>query len=244
MHQPRAARTHSRICLAAAAGLMLAATLASCVAREQYRGGEKTDTPASGGHASGGTGPLVIAGQPTEVAGTDDGPTNTGAECATSAACAPPLPYCDAGAGRCVECLTSRNCGGTGRGLCNTNTFACVHCLGDKDCTSAAPYCATDIGECVECLTSQNCGDDQLACDRSAYRCVPQCETHQDCEQAAGTPWCDPDRSLCVACLNDDDCGAPTPHCSEQRKLCVQCRTSADCQASAPCIAGTCGSAK
>jgi hypothetical protein len=179
--------------------------------------------PTGGAGGGGGTGAGAGAGSPT--AGGDRG------ECQTSAQCALPFPYCLTSRGVCVECLSRSNCSGTGRNFCDLASNTCAVCLMDANCSHTAPYCATAIGACVECLSNENCGTDDLVCDRETYHCVKSCRQNSDCADNAATPLCDPDRSLCVACLEDVDCPGRSPRCAADTKSCVGCLADEDCAA-------------
>lgn len=223
--------------------LLAAAAAGGCVAQEPYHqpaeeGGSGGKPPGS---AAAGKGGLELAAGAS--AGTDAGGSATepsGDVCLSSAQCAKPNPYCLAATGRCVECLSQRNCVGTGFTYCDSRTYTCVACLNDTQCAHERPYCAGNLGQCVECLSTDNCGDTGLLCDRRGFRCVPSCSSHADCAASVLTPFCDPETSLCVACLADDACTAPTSRCSPDTRSCVQCVDSGDCQPGVACVAGAC----
>lgn len=239
-----------------------ALSFAGCVAQEPY---DAQVAPAGG--SSGSAGSLNV--DPSEAGASESpggaGPIDEpGVGCTASSQCGAPFPYCATDIGRCVQCMSNPNCaGGSSHRYCDPKSFACVACLTDQQCSSLAPYCASAIGTCVQCLTSANCGDPGLACDRINFRCVPSCETNADCAAAFETPFCDPSRSLCVACASDQDCTGLTPRCDTQagscvecvedadcpkaaarcdtrKSACVQCLTSRDCSSGATCVGGTC----
>jgi len=250
-----------RFCLA----LLLAGGLcASCVAQEAYK--PNSGSGGATGQSSSGVGGLVVT-PPDEGAGVGGLGEGSGppveAACRTSDECALPYPYCQVAIGRCVECLSNRNCAGTGRTFCESNTGTCVVCLQNTQCPHTLPYCADSLGECVECLTSANCGTAGYACDRDSYHCVPSCHSNADCADSPATPYCDPERNLCVACITDDacpgtaprcylptkscvkclaeeDCSGITPRCDTRKHTCVQCITNQDCQPGVSCVAGNC----
>lgn len=241
----------------------LALLVVGCVAQEPY-----DPSPHTGGAApvaSSGAGGLSLAtsGAAGAPAGGEAAVEPTSVRCHSSDECAPPLPYCSASLGRCVECLSRRNCTGTERPYCDLSSNSCVYCLSDAQCLAVAPYCATSIGHCVQCLSAENCGSAGLLCDRDNYRCVPSCQSHADCDSAPSTPFCDPARNLCVACVDDagcsgatprcdlsndscvgcvgdDDCRSPSPRCDLLQHSCVECLSSRDCQPGVSCVAGAC----
>lgn len=218
-------------CVLAALGLLLA----NCVAQEDYRA-----TPAAGGTAgspSAGLGGLSLL-NPAGAGGSSADPA--AGRCRSSDECAPPVPYCSTSLGRCVECLSRANCVGSGRSYCELSSNTCVYCLTDTQCAQAAPYCAVGIGHCVECLSSANCGTPGLVCDRDNYHCTSVCEKHADCASFPATPFCDPDRNLCVACVADEACALPTPRCDPKQHACVACVSADDCQPGVACVAGAC----
>jgi hypothetical protein len=241
------------------------ALLASCVAQEPYKSSQAMG--GSAGSTGVGSGGLQLTNPDGAAAGAGgDGslpgePVPVG--CRSSDECASPLPYCSVLLARCVECLSQRNCAGTGRPYCELTMNTCVYCLSDAQCPHAAPYCATTIGACVECLSTDNCGSAGLACDRDNYHCVPTCKSHADCASSPLKPFCDPERNLCVACvtddacpastprcaadtetcvkcLGDDDCASPSPRCDVKKRACVECLTNRDCQTGVQCVAGAC----
>jgi len=257
-----------------AVAVLAAVLAASCVAQEPYQprtsaGGGSAGTRAN---AAGKAGLELV--EPTEggagSAATSGGATSGGPEpeCLTSEECALPYPYCSPTTQRCVECLSQRNCSGSGRAYCEPKSNVCVSCLTDAQCPHTEPYCATTLGLCVSCLSSDNCGGGGRACDRTSFRCVPTCGTHADCAGTAETQYCDPERNLCVACIADDgctsdatprcaldgkkcvqclgnaDCASPTPLCDTKTHGCAECLSSADCSPGVFCIAGTCADPK
>lgn len=216
--------------LGACFSLASALGISACLAQETY------ESPRGNAGAAGKpTGPLDLGGNvSTDPAAPGDGaaPSDSAksdAECSASRDCAPPSPYCLVSAGVCVECLTNYNCAGSTRRFCDVRTNTCVECLLDDVCPKAAPYCAASLGSCVECLSSANCGEAGLTCDRLNYRCVETCQTHEDCAGTPQAPFCDPDRSLCVACLVDEDCPSALPRCEADAKSCVGCVDDVDC---------------
>jgi len=245
------------------AALWLAGTpLLSCVAQEPY---EPARASGGAGKASGGSAGLQLSNPGGASAGVGGvaGEQPSTATCHGSGECAKPFPYCSATLGRCVECVSQKNCNGTGRAYCEPRTNACVHCLADTQCTRAAPYCATTIGECVECISSANCGRAGVVCDRDSFHCVPSCKSNAECASAPSTPICDPERNLCVACVSDDscpanlprctadtkacvkcladdDCASPSSRCDLDQHACVECLTNNDCQSGVQCVAGAC----
>jgi len=260
-HRSRARFVHHRL---VGLGLLSGLWLGSCVAQEPYRPSHGTAGSAGGLSLAGGPIMESEAGGIGGAGGSPDtAPVGTGFACISSDQCALPYPYCQPSLGRCVECISARNCAGTERRYCDTRTFECATCLGDTQCTKIAPYCALALGDCVECLSADNCGTSGLTCDRLNYRCVPSCDTNADCASAPQTPFCDPERSLCVSCVNDGDCPAVAPRCSPMGKTCVtclddgdcaiatprcdvrarvcrQCLTNRDCSPGATCVAGAC----
>lgn len=210
-----------------------------CVAQEPYH-------PPSSDGATSGTSAMVVPGGGPSLGGTagvpeggqgGDEPSQpdpgSGAACLSSDQCGPPYPYCEPKLGRCVECLSYRNCSGSSRPFC-TPSFECAACLDDAQCTKAAPYCAQTLGQCVECQSTTNCGTSGLICDRLNFWCVPACASNDDCASASSTPFCDPNRSLCVSCVSDDDCTSVAPRCKPTAKTCVACLDDGDCSGSKP----------
>src|SRR5258706_10460481 len=142
------------------AGALLFAipVVASCVAQE---GRSTPDAGGTSGKATSGNGlggSLIVAGTTSSTEGGAGSGSPVGPECTTSSECAVPNPYCVPALGKCVQCVSSKNCGGTGKVYCQTERYTCVHCLSDMQCPQILPYCAPDTGDCVECLSSANCG--------------------------------------------------------------------------------------
>ncbi|MFZ9886161.1 MAG: hypothetical protein ACO3JL_01560 [Myxococcota bacterium] len=97
------------------------------------------------------------------------------AECTAETASADcrPNELCD-NLGRCVQCITSDDCGpGTD---CNVGTGSCYsvlnRCETDDDCTTGK-RCSPASNECVtpQCLTDNDCEDSRAQCDTSTFTC-------------------------------------------------------------------------
>lgn len=199
----------------------------ACVAQEDY----KSQSGAAGAAGKSGQGSAGLGGL-SSIPDPDTGGTSGEVECRASGECARPYPYCVTALGRCVECLSSVNCSGTGTPYCSA-AHSCVACLNDGQCKSKTPYC-DDAGTCVECLSAENCGVAGWTCDRDAHRCAPNCHSNDDCSGSPETPFCDAERNVCVPCIVDRDCPGAAPRCDPNRKSCVLCVEDADCSAATP----------
>lgn len=174
-------------------------------------------------------------------AGSQDAGTDAGSDAGTDAgpcngACTGGTPHCreagEAGADRCVECLTTAHCtgaadagvvdggAGVGRPLCSADG-ECVQCVVDSDCTSAEnPVCNTGTGLCGGCTASTQCGtrfSGKPTCDVGSGDCVACTPTTEEADCV--TRACDPEAltctgaafntlGLCQACVSDRECGS------------------------------------
>lgn len=162
--------------------------------------------------------------------GDKSGGSSNAPACSSTTQCAPPTPYCDTGAGHCVECIGDDNCGNFGQRFCEPSSHSCVACLTDANCGAGQPYCSSDH-RCVECLTGANCGDPALTCNNNS-NCVPTCASDADCAGVFGNATvCDTARSFCVQCLADANCPGDNPYCVENS--CEECLTDENCAGAA-----------
>jgi len=155
--------------------------------------------------------------------------------CDHDSECGLPTWHCDTGSATCVQCLIDDDCAmlGIGRIRCDMAAHRCVECGTDGDCgqgrgcrarhcvtlcntegtsascPSAAPYCESDddSGYCVQC------GDDLPQSCKSSAVAGPICGR----------------LGMCLACLTDSDCSAPSPHCETFAGRCVECVANKDC---------------
>jgi hypothetical protein len=129
--------------------------------------------------------------------------------CASGNDCPSATPYCSA-AGRCVQCLDSRDC---------PYDLACEHVLGqcnarchdEPDCPATTPTCDEEHGVCAFCTSSDIC--------------------------AADEPVCNLVTGLCTKCSADSQCPPGRPRC-DTSGACVHCETNADCPTGARCDLG------
>lgn len=138
----------------------------------------------------------------------------------------------------CEACTYDWECGI--KGAChaiNNNHKVCVpRCKGDVDCAADGAVCLIDQTTNYKVCSNAGCV--------STTTCEPEC--------FGTTPHCS-SASVCVQCLNDDDCGAgeacdvttgtcsgtngcqpPTPIFSPEKGQCVQCTEDSQCSS------GTC----
>jgi Bacterial pre-peptidase C-terminal domain len=173
---------------------------------------------------------VTFSACPSEVQGPEGKGCSVSADCpnaqvcqdgACTAACTEAscgVGLCDLGTGRCVECLTSEDCGGNGR-VCNDFTGRCVEdipaCTSDADCLGLT--CDLDKGACVECLQDADCGLG-VRCDLMSQTCSvsTSCVTDGDC---TGGLVCEPSDRVCVACFNNAHCASGD--CDEDTNACV-----------------------
>lgn len=154
--------------------------------------------------------------------------------CGNEASCADGL-VCQDG-----ECITSCNVAGCERGLCDTESGACVDCFDTsncpdglvcnditKRCVTPLAGCSSDDecsgqrcdlgkGTCVQCLADTDCGLG-LACDLLTSSCAEakSCVSDGDCLDSV----CDPNVRVCVDCYDDVHCGQGT--CDRETSTCV-----------------------
>ena len=111
---------------------------------------------------------------------------------------------------------------------------ACDSCLEAGTCAeSALSLCHPESGACVAgCDPSAgddpgNCPDG-TRCEAARGICLA-CLTNADC--AAPTPACDTASGSCVGCVSNYDCTPQAPVCDTDALECVQCRVDGDCAA-------------
>lgn len=76
--------------------------------------------------------------------------------------------------------------------------------------------------------TNEDTGTIQLGASPPPPEPKDACTADSDCKK--GKPICDTLVSLCVGCLEDDDCSdEKKPVCSARTRSCVECRTASDC---------------
>lgn len=114
--------------------------------------------------------------------------------------CAAPVPVCDVGSGRCVQCLAAADCATTPfTPVCNPSTHGCQECETTADCAAnpgaLGPTCVTPIGYC-------QCGGPDGGPGGGVG----------DCSLNPNGVVCDPDVHACT-CLTDGDCPAPLATC-------------------------------
>jgi hypothetical protein len=104
----------------------------------------------------------------------ESGPApDAGPNCTIDDDCPPSAPECTSD-GRCVRCLSARDCNpDSGTPACNTMTGACVQCALTADCAgnAALPYCDTSANVCVRCLSNADCGFESL-CLITTHTCT------------------------------------------------------------------------
>ncbi|GAB4565499.1 MAG: hypothetical protein Tsb0020_16430 [Haliangiales bacterium] len=124
----------------------------------------------------------------------------------------------------CVECTANADCSD---GVCDLSTGQCVdsllpnhrpECCGDNcvACPDDAPYClASQIGgaACGECRSDMDCADGNFCMSGQCLPCVYDKHCGVRCESCGGDqPFClngfDAERSSCVGCVDDAQCGA------------------------------------
>jgi hypothetical protein len=92
-------------------------------------------------------------------------------------------PYCETGANKCVECLTSTNCSGA-KPICSNNL--CGACKSNDECLArdaATKICATSgsaAGSCVACTSNSHCGGSTPVCDTANNSCRA-CAADSEC---------------------------------------------------------------
>lgn len=203
-------------------------------------------------------GVLLVAscgeGEPNQIAlfESDAPPPPPEISCEPGIVCAAPHPYCFGKV--CVECLTDNNCGNK---FCDPSSHTCVECVTSGDCKLDKPYCSGH--RCRQCLVAENCGDEGLTCDTREGRCVPACQSSEQCAgpesvchpnlgmcvACAEDVDCPPDRSKCeafkcVACRSNEDCDPARPVCDPDKLDCVECLVDADCDAERSCSKRKC----
>ena len=152
---------------------------------------------------------------------------------------------CDTRTGACVSLQAMDACGLTCSGrtpACDGETGSCKVCTASAGCGGSTPVCNTApaLGACVQCTADGHCGTGQR-CHLSTFSCVaagnggsPDAgaldagapgggSTVSACSPACGglTPRCEPASGLCVACIQDSDCGAGG-QCDTSLFACVQ----------------------
>ncbi len=155
-------------------------------------------------------------------------------------------PFCEPN-GACAKCTSNSDCttGTHGGPVCNTTTGACGSvCFKDSDCAATqwcndlvgAGQCQPKVpngdpvpgGACTTTLGGRACVS--AVCDTKDNRCG-YLNGDGPCSGASGTVVCrskicattGANASLCVACIDDSACAAPTPAC-DAKNACVQCR--------------------
>ena len=191
-----------------------------------------------GGTGFGGTGFGGTAGGGFGGTGQCSPGTNLGypgCPCTTDESClkAYGIPFCSLEYGRCVRCLTDRECSGTRCGceldeVCSEARNSCVpRCSTDNDCSATAmftgwPYCDRPNSACVECTTEKQCENHSRSklCNEFLGNCV-ECFSNDDCDEDA--PICNLSNlslsNLCQKCT-DSQCEGKLCQCGEGK----QCR--------------------
>jgi Cys-rich repeat protein len=136
-------------------------------------------------------------------------------------------------AGECVQCFSNLNCHD---GVCDLASHRCVECLDNGDCWDAAPIC--DSARCTRaCTADADCSSGSLPfCEPERGLCV-ECVNSVQCSSGS-RPVCDPDQNRCVECLVHSHCGFDEPLCSSFQGECVECLSAADCPDGKVCDLG------
>jgi hypothetical protein len=158
------------------------------------------------------------SGSPGDAGGSRDGaadssPGQRGTSCEDDSACVSSGSVCLLEKKRC-GCSSGGDCKFALVKACDLSTNECVQCVDDVDCPQG-------IG---------------VVCDQTMRRCTVPC-TPGGCTgwiALAGLGFCnaDPERSVCVECAVDDDCGAqrfPEAALKCQNGACVQCSDNGEC---------------
>jgi hypothetical protein len=129
----------------------------------------------------------------------------------------------------CVECFKDQDCEPFGL-YCDYSLNRCASCNDDYGCP-ADTYC--DDGECRElCLTKAHpeadCRDDQQFCLERRSVCI-SCLNDDDCAGSPDGPRCVNDGARCAECASDSHCPRTAPHCDPLLFRCVECTDSRDC---------------
>ena len=142
---------------------------------------------------------------------------------------------CDTQTGTCVPLQAVDACRLTcsgGTPVCDDVSRTCKVCTEGAGCGGATPVCntATLLGACVQCTDSTHCGPGQR-CNVGTFSCVPVVDGGSPAPGDAGvTP---PDAGLPEAC--NPACGGLTPRCEPISGLCVACMDDADCGTGGQC---------
>ncbi len=109
---------------------------------------------------------------------------------------------CDRVRGRCVECVSPDDCGGSGRSCRGSRCVPAVTCTTSRMCPGQV--CDPTRGFCVDCNADPDCADGTV-CRSNA--CVPPprtCRSSRECSDLMLV--CDTARGQCVECASDVDC--------------------------------------
>ncbi len=113
-------------------------------------------------------------------------------------------------------------------------------CRSNADCSEAGSDAVCDLatGRCVGCtLAPDSCAPAQH-CDPGTRRCLDGCHRDEGCASTPAAPRCDPTRHVCVACLEDAQCGAGEGCVANQ---CVRgCSPGRPCPGGQSCCGGSC----
>ncbi|HEY3449874.1 MAG TPA: lamin tail domain-containing protein [Myxococcales bacterium] len=156
---------------------------------------------------------------------------------ACSPACSGATSVCDETAKKCKTCTASRGC--TGGKLCDTSASngKCVNCLTSANCGLEAPVCDTSTGTCVVCTDGDGCQIGET-CDTTVAggECVSSgCSADLDCQVTPATPVCDAAAHKCVVCTAAKGCIAPaTCDTAVTGGQCKGCSASAQCSGPSP----------
>lgn len=153
--------------------------------------------------------------------------------CDTSADCPSTAPACDTTAHRCVECVSSADCGGGSEPACDTVTQTCVACMGNGDCPNPnQPACDTTTHSCVQCTNNSQCDPFMgPVCDPATHKCR-QCAMDSECTAGVCAG------GVCTECKNDAQCSGAKPHCGSMG-FCIACVNDSEC-APGVCSFGSC----
>ncbi|HLK92866.1 MAG TPA: hypothetical protein VKZ18_23435 [Polyangia bacterium] len=155
--------------------------------------------------------------------------------------CADQGLLCVAATGKCVSCLTNKDCD-VGQG--NPNA-ACLP-NGTCGCTADSQCAGLSQGiRCIESLQQCGCESDADCSTPGALVCAASgkcgCGSNQDCASKIGirglpVPFCNTSSGACVECSSNQDCAGKVllgtgsiPACNTSTGTCVPCVTDADC---------------
>ncbi len=136
--------------------------------------------------------------------------------------------------GRCVPCTQDAQC--AANEYCDTTTQLCKRrCSSREDCETGL-LCTQ--ARCAPCENDSDCNTGEICQslgntngEATTKLCRIGCRSNQAC--TTPTPQCDTARFVCVACLQDKDCGNNGLFCKQQ--ACVTCE-QAGCEDGEFCV--------